>query len=281
MRRAGVIDTAGGLGQHDHLCWVFDTRQDYRATVQRFLADGLAGGQRVVLVADWAGHDDLARLAGLAGPDSPPGAAQLRDVGAYGGGSLTDPAAQVRTYAAMTEQAVADGFSGLRVAADVTPLVRSPEARAAFARYEFLADGYMARHPMSAMCGYDRAELGAAAVAELAGMHPLASPDATALRLFAADPGDTAAAAVLAGEIDIAGHAQLRAALSRVDLAPVGGTVSIDARQLTFIDHTALIALVEHVRGRGAATELLVDRRSGVPQLAGLLRLADLRVVVA
>lgn len=278
MRRAGTVETAGGLERHDHICWAFDTHDQYRAVVQRFLADGLAGGQRVLLIADWARHDDL---DGLAGPGSPPGAAQVCGAGAYGGGAMVDPFAQVRAYAALTEQAVADGFSGLRVAADATPLVRSPEARAAFARYEFLVDGYMARHPMSAMCGYDRAELGGAAVAELAGMHPLASPAATTLRLFAADPRDTTAAAVLAGEVDIAGHAQLLAALSRVELAAAGGTVTIDARELTFIDHRGLAHLVGHIRGRGAATELLVHGRSPLPQLAGLLGLADLRVVVA
>jgi len=38
-----------------------------------------------------------------------------------------DPDAQVRTYAAATGAALAAGFTGLRVVAEATPLVRTPE----------------------------------------------------------------------------------------------------------------------------------------------------------
>jgi hypothetical protein len=42
-------------------------------------------------------------------------------------GAGPDPRDQVRAYAAATEEALALGFAGLRVAAEVTPLVRAPE----------------------------------------------------------------------------------------------------------------------------------------------------------
>jgi hypothetical protein len=93
----------------------------------------------------------------------------------------------------------------------------------------------MTRHPLSAMCGYNRRELGDDAVAELACRHPLAPPASTSLRLFAAhEPG---IAAVLAGEVDLGGYARLGAALDRADLAHVDGVVTIDARDLSFVDH--------------------------------------------
>ncbi|MFC4999577.1 MEDS domain-containing protein [Dactylosporangium cerinum] len=280
MRRTGFVDTVHGLGGHDHVCWVFDAPGDYLPVVARFLADGLAGGQRVVFVADGAHPDDLDGVDGFAAARAA-GAAQVWDLAAYGGAGPVDPDAQVRAYAAMTEQAIADGFAGLRVAANATPLVRTAEARAAFARYEFLIDGYMARRPMSAMCGYHRGELGGAAAAELAGMHPLARPASTALRLFAADPRTTTAAAALAGEIDVAGHEQLRTALARADLTPVGGTITVDARELAFIDHRGLTQLAGHFRDRGATIELLVGRHGSVSLLADVLQLDNLRVVTS
>jgi hypothetical protein len=253
MRRTGFVDTVDDLGSHDHICWVFDSPGDYLPVVARFLADGLARGQRVVFFADGARAGDLDGVDGFAAARAA-GAAQVRDLAAYGGAGPVDPDAQVRAYAAMTEQAIADGFAGLRVAANATPLVRTAEGRAAFARYEFLVDGYMARQPMSAMCGYHRGELGGDAAAELAGMHPLARPSSTALRLFAADPRTTTATAALAGEIDIAGHEQLRSALARADLTPEAGTVTIDTRELAFVDHRGLTLLVEHIRARGETT---------------------------
>ena len=280
MRRTGFVEAVEGLSSHDHVCWVFGTPEEFRSVAGRFLADGLAGGQRVLFSAEWAGGGDLDGIDGFAAARRG-GAAQVRDLGGYGGAAHIDPDLQVRTYAEATGQALADGFTGLRVAADVTPLVASVAARAAFARYEFLVDGYMARHPMSAMCGYNRGALGEGAVAEMAGMHPLAPPSLTPLRLFAADPRVTGATVALAGEVDIAGRAQLRTALDRVRLVPDGGTVTIDARELTFIDHWGLTCIADHVRDRGATTELLVGRRSPVPMLAGLLERDDLRVVVA
>ncbi|WP_433074282.1 MEDS domain-containing protein [Dactylosporangium sp. CA-052675] len=249
MRRTGFVDAVDALGGHDHIGWIFDDPADYHEVVDRFLADGRVAGQRVLSLR----HDE---------PDGP-----------------IDPAELVRFWADATERALADGYTGLRVAADATRLVATPEGRAAFGRFEFMIDSYMVRHQLSGLCGFNRAELGDAAAAELAGMHPLAQPTATPFLLFAtAEPG---VAAVLAGEIDPAGHEQLRAALRWSELEPVGGAVTIDARELGFIDHRALMQLVGHVRGRGAATVLRVDRHSAVPRLADLLELRDLRVVVS
>lgn len=245
---------------------------------ERFLADGLSGGRRVVFLGPAVRESELDGVDGFAAARAA-GAAAVVDLGHYGAGGPVDPSTQARAYAEATEQALADGYTGLRVAADVTSLVGTVEGRAAFARYEHLIDAYVTRQPFSAMCGYDRRALGDAAVAELACMHALARRSSTPLRLFAAEqPG---VAAMLAGEVDLAGHALLRTALDRVDLARVGGTITIDARDLSFIDHRGLMQLVEHVRSRGATTELLVGRRSIVSQVADLLRLTDLRVVVS
>ncbi|WP_433618641.1 MEDS domain-containing protein [Dactylosporangium sp. CA-139114] len=249
MRRTGFVDAVDALGGHDHISWIFDDPADYHEVADRFLADGRGAGHRVLSFV----HDDR--------------------------GGPIDPAEQVRFLADATERALADGYTGLRVAGDATRMVATPEGRAAFGRFEFMIDSYMARHQLSGLCGFNRAALGDAAVAELAGMHPLAQPAATPFRLYAA--GEPGVAAVLAGEIDPAGHEQLRAALRWVALEPVGGAVTIDARGLGFIDHRALMQLVGHVRGRGAATVLRVGRDSAVPRLAGLLELRDLRVVVS
>lgn len=65
---------------------------------------------------------------------------QVRDLGMYSPAEQVDPVAQVRAYAQATQQALADGYTGPRVAADVTSLVGTAPARAAFARYEHLID---------------------------------------------------------------------------------------------------------------------------------------------
>jgi hypothetical protein len=103
----------------------------------------------------------------------------------YTTGTVVDPAAQVQLYAAATAEALDAGFTGLRVAAEVTQLVRTPAQLDAFARYEHLVDRYMATHPMSAMCSYDRGELGDDVIAQLACMHPCAHAGAAPFHLHA------------------------------------------------------------------------------------------------
>ncbi|WP_051366050.1 MEDS domain-containing protein [Hamadaea tsunoensis] len=273
MRRSGFVDSVDGLSHHDHVGWVFDTPGDFRAAATRFLADGLAGGQRVLLVT---GDVDGADLSDDFAAARDTGAAVVLDVGMYRSG---DPYVPVETYARAVDEALADGFTGLRVAADVTSLVRTAEDRAAFARYERLADELMIRSMFSALCAYDRAELGAAEAAELVCVHPVARRSSVPLRLHNSEtPG---IAAVLAGDVDMHGYALLRTALDSADLTGVDGTVTIDARDLAFIDHRGLIQLVEHVRARGATTVLSVGARSVIRPLAQLLRLPDLQVVTA
>lgn len=55
----------------------------------------------------------------------------------------------------------------------------------AFARFEYLIDQKMSALPVTALCSYSLAELGRAAIAERACLHPLASASTTPFRLYA------------------------------------------------------------------------------------------------
>ena len=70
-----------------------------------------------------------------------------------------DAEAQLALYGGATEEALKEGFTGLRVAADVTALVGEPSMWDAHVAWEAVADRYMASMPLSAMCCYDRREL--------------------------------------------------------------------------------------------------------------------------
>ncbi len=179
-----------------------------------------------------------------------------------------DPHRQVSHYALATEEALAQGYAGLRVAADSTPLVLTPDGLEAFARYEHLADRYMVSHPFTGLCAFNRAVLGADKIAQLACLHPESSPQATPLRLHAsADPGFTA---VLAGEVDIAGHELL--ALRRAGLGEHGDPVVIDATELEFIDHRGLHLLSTVTSRGGAPTVVRCRRDSPLATLGQLLK---------
>ncbi|MDQ2588379.1 MEDS domain-containing protein [Saccharothrix yanglingensis] len=276
MRRSGAVVHARGLGAHDHVCWRYDDVHEFRARAREFLSDGLERGLRVCYVASGSADVLVEDLRGIDGIDRAlrEGAARVASLDAtYPFGTVVEPEAQVRAYAAATEAAVADGFAGFRVAAEATPLVRTPRQLAAFTRYEHLVDHYMADHPFSALCAYATGEVDDSAFAQLACLHPNTNAQSPGFRLHAAGDHVTA----LGGEVDASTEDLFAWALDRVDLRPRGGEMVLDATGLTFLDHNSLLRLADLAAKRGTP---LVLRASwpGLSRLTEFLDLHDVRV---
>jgi anti-anti-sigma regulatory factor len=259
-----------------HVCLAFDDPAVLDAYAVPYLAAGLAAGERIVLVAGGTVDDLARRLDPLPGRDGAlrRGALRLLSVDQmYSGDAVIDPRAQVRAYDAATREALAAGYTGLRVVADATSLIRTPAQRDAFARYEHLIDHYMRRQPMSAVCAYDRRELADAAIAEVACLHP----ETNAGVLFRMHAGTGESAVALEGELDPSNQRLFAAALDRADPRPVDGRLLVDATGLRFVDHRSLLHLHDHARRHGA-TAVLRAPRSAAARLVELLDLADLRM---
>lgn len=272
---AGVVDSARGFGPHDHVCWSFDDPAEFVARSVEFLAEGLELGQRVCYVAPKPVEELIADLSGL--PDVERalriGSLQVMSLDErYRTDEAVEPEQQVRAYAEATEAALADGFGGLRVAADVTPLVGSAAQIDAFCAYEPLVNRFTATRPYSALCGYDRGVLGADVVAEIACLHPAASTGATPFWLYAESDDSM----VLGGELDFRGRELLPTALGRTRPRS-GGELVVDVAGLTFTDHHGLFALFDFARRDGGSLTLR-GLRAGPARLLGLLDIVDVRV---
>ena len=72
------------------------------------------------------------------------------------GDRVVDPERSAAARAEDIEQALTAGFTGFRIVADATAVVRRPEQVEAFARYEYLLDRAMATLPARALCAHDR-----------------------------------------------------------------------------------------------------------------------------
>ena len=163
-------------------------------------------------------------------------ALELLELEAIHSGGQTDADAMLAMYSAATEQALADGHSGLRVAAEVTALVADPANHACHTRWESVADRYMASHPLAALCCYDRRALPAGVIGDLCAVHPVAHGPVAPFRLFAA-PG----ALVVAGQVDYFSAGALQRALE----AAADDGVALDLEPLGFADHHGMRALAE------------------------------------
>ena len=251
---------------HDHVCLAYDDPATLQAYAQAFLTAGVAAGQRVWYV----------------GPDGPPpgtGARHVRLDSAYSEGAAVDPQEQAAVFLRAFGEALDEGFTGLRVVADVTPLVRTAEQRDAFCRYEHLIDRYMAVHRLSGMCAFRRDVFDDDELAELACLHPTLTNLTVPFRLHACRP--ELGRATLAGELDMTTADLLRTTMDRAGLRPAyGGDVVLNAAGLRFLDHRTLIRL-DRWAADNRTTLVLRSANDTVARLAALLEPARLRVEVA
>jgi anti-anti-sigma regulatory factor len=167
------------------------------------------------------------------------------------------------------EQAVADGYTGVRAVVDCTALARTSGQRDRFAVLEYMLDRQRAASPISALCGYDAADLGAAGVAEIACLHPFIQAARSPFRLYA----DDGVSFALAGDLDLAGEGLFTTTLRRVLPMATESSLIIDGRRLEFIGHRALLALDR----QAVANDRSVLLRNVAPVVARVAQLLPLR----
>jgi hypothetical protein len=241
MREHGLVQSAADLGLHGHACWTYDDDAELIRAAAAFLADGVRLGERLIYVASGplerlhAQVEEMARVNRLVRE----GALEILSLDAtHAAGSGTDPEALLAIFATATEQALAGGFTGLRVVGDATALVADPGNWAAHTRWEAVADRYMASKPYSGLCCYDSRVLPAQIVHDLCAVHPVAHAPAKTVpfRLYAERD-----ALMLDGEVDYFAADRLRRVL---DAAAPAGAV-LDLGRLEFADHHAAVVLAE------------------------------------
>lgn len=271
MRTTGNGVEAGALAMHDHVSWSFDDPSSFVAAATSFLAEGARLGERVGYIGG-VGLDHMREaLDEMAAASRLEGSTFVTDLGAMYQGGTPDPEEQVEIYMAATHAAVADGFCGLRVAADATGMATHAASALTFARYEHLVDRAMVGMPFTAMCGYDVTVVGEHA-RTLACLHPATNDAASTFGVFAAGPGSVG----LRGELDARNVEALAEALELADW-PSSTRETLDLSRLGFIDHRALHLLHRRLEGADASVQLRGD--SAV--VGELVRLLDLHRIDA
>jgi hypothetical protein len=272
VRSSGVLDAPTGLGYHDHACWGYDDREEFVSAARPYLAEGLRLGQRVVYVArgstpslrlDLEGIDDLDALVAR-------GAVELHDVSATYDAETGDE--QVDAWVEATWQAVADGYTGLRVVADVTDFVIDGDDRLEFVLYEHAVDRLMGEGlPLTGLCAYDLDRLGPA-FDELACVHPFTHGATCTFGIFAVRESGLG----LTGEVDTLATRAFVQALDRL-LPTCRQPVTIDCSRLRFIDHRSLLAM-DDAAARADVSVALVGVSPLVLWLSNVLPLHALEI---
>ena len=280
MRAQGLLDEPPAALDADHVCWADDGERPLSAVAERFLIGGLARGERLLCVGDDVVHGLRAKPGPLAAVDDLIARGVLEvlpTAAAYTGGSGFSADEQFAYYDVATARALADGYRGLRVVADVTPVAADPAARAELARWEHLADDFVASGSgMSALCIYRSDVLEPDVLAAMAAVHPLvhAPEDVVPFRVFFDDGG-----LVLAGCVDAFGADRLHAVLTSSP-GSWGPVATLDLSGLEFVDAAGCRTLghwVQENAERGVKTQFVDAPRLfrriwqlvGCPEVAG------------
>ena len=101
--------------------------------------------------------------------------ASITDI--YGSDRMVDAASQRETFATSLAEALSEGYSGIRVAADNSSLVDTPEQLRAWLAWEDMADHFLAENPITGLCAFDRTRVGSATLTEMTRAHHVSISD--------------------------------------------------------------------------------------------------------
>jgi anti-anti-sigma factor len=233
-----------------------DDDADFDDAVRTFLAGGLARGERLLCVGERV--IDTVRAGAPPFDDVDPlvsdGTLQLMTVAeAYAATGDFTAEHQFAFYDAATRRALAEGYAGLRVVAELSALAADPALRDELVRWEHLADQYIAQGPgMTAMCAY-RGDLPVAALADVSSVHPAAYSPPGVPQFHAFFDDDRVA---LSGSIDLSEADRLARLLAG---SPSGSAVVLDLSRLEFVDVAGCRTIARWagtLRARGVPVEI-------------------------
>jgi anti-anti-sigma factor len=170
------------------------------------------------------------------------------------------------------ERALAEGYRGLRIAAEASTALTFL-TWPAYMAIEREIDEITRTHPLSAMCQYEQASTVDDHLTDVVSSH------LTGIREWLLSTGDGDGELILAGEIDVSNEellvCALRAATSRAPTSPAPETFQLNLRRVEFLSAGACRAIAEGTREfrDGAGTVRLVGFR---PPIANVLRLSGL-----
>lgn len=230
------------LPSGSHVCWIVDESVDYADCAAALLAQGEMGGQKTVLFGPKLSAD-LDRLHLAAAIVADPAVEFLNE------GRL-DPESIFAVFREHTVLAHAEGFSSLRVVADMDWLLAVHPDTDAVVGFELLLDRLVGELGATVICAYRRSSFDTDAILATLAVHPSAhgNEKTPQFRLTAADDG----AWHLQGEIDLCVLPVFRAALAAI----VDRPCVIDAADLEFIDVGSLRSVVEAAVSSRASVQL-------------------------
>ena len=246
--------TVDELEPGDHACLTFSDADERLDIVAAFVRDGLDRGDKVVCLTDTLDPGELSgELSDRGLPvEATTCSGQLElapSVSAFVAGGTFDPAEVINGMRSRIDGALAEGYPGLRISADMVWALRPVSGLEQLLTFEVQFSELLASRPATVVCQYDRAGFDAVSMAGASAVHGRAVAAVTyhsdaVLRICRQHipPGVR-----IAGELDYRGLDALIRALAegvRLDQA-----LFLNLSQLRFIDVAAAGVVLQTALG--------------------------------
>ncbi len=246
--------TVDELGPGDHACLTFSDADERLDIVAAFVRDGLEHGDKVVCLTDTLEPGELSdELSDRGLPvEASTCSGQLEvvpSVSAYVIGGAFDPVQVISGLRSRIDGALAEGYPGLRISADMVWALRPVGGLEQLLTFEVQFSELLASRPATVVCQYDRAGFDAVSLAGAAAAHGRAVAAVTyhsdaVLRICRQHipPGVR-----VAGELDYRGLEPLMRALS--EAVRLDSHFFLNMGQLSFIDVAAAGVVLQTASG--------------------------------
>lgn len=252
-------EAVGAMAPGDHLCVSFDSDAEQHAVAVRFVRDGLDNREKVAYFTDTEPATVLDFLAAggiTPGPNVEQGQlVVLPAEDSYLVDSPFDPDATVARLHRMVDEALTEGYAGLRVAGEMSWALRGGPGSGRLLEYERKVNEVFDTRPALALCQYDRRCFPSEGLAEFQAAHGgTAGPDPLYQDgMVAITPTYAPVGLMISGEVDMTNAPSLARALAAVAVT-TEQDIYLDLSGLGFLD-------VAGVRTLAQATETLGDQR--------------------
>jgi anti-anti-sigma factor len=242
------------MGRGSHACWSYRSDGAHRQFLAEYFTAGIDANERLVYLAPPAQLRTAAATFTEAGLDVGTlivqGRLVMGDVtAAYLSGGALEADIRLAGHALIVEQALRDGFDGLRVCSEIAPLLGADGVRDDWYPYELRADVLIAGLPSIVVCACDQRETEPQVISDLAAVHSLRGGAVGYPSPFVLHAGPDGLA--LSGEVDASSADRVRRWLIGV-LEDMSEPV-VDVTELEFIDAAGMWALLDsaHVHPDG------------------------------
>jgi PAS domain S-box-containing protein len=173
-----ILPTLENLQPGDHLCCIYETEDEHRAVFTPYLHRGLECGEKVLYIVDVHTAETILgylRNEGLQMEQflkSGQFAILTRD-DAYMRQGFFDPNAMISLLKAETKQAIAQGYTALRVTGEMTWALRGLPGSERLIEYEIKLNEFLPGSQCLALCQYDRRRFEPEVLMDVMRTHPI------------------------------------------------------------------------------------------------------------